>query len=921
MSTPARSRLQRATAIAAAVLAVAGSGLILGAPPAEATTPAASPVTVKWAGGNDPELQRYQPDRAHMVDNADGSGHWNDFKDLEITVDQTKGLIDQAVTVRARGMKPTERQPSSTRRHFLQAMQCWGDPTDPAFYETCQWGGFNDAEQGAHGGTSVMPAGMSQVLNNAGNITSRGEGRGPVEAGEYPRFRAVTNQVNEPEPITTAGGRVQYFRGLGAFFGPSTTNEELFQPIQPDGTTEFPFRVQSAAAQPYLGCGDPRSGLGERCWLVIVPRGEHSGNRPGSDACRSNNTGLHTPFGQYQEYTGRSPIDQDCTFWDNRVVIPLDFENPYESCPPGAAERRVVGSEMLAQAMSSWQPRLCAGDAGATFNLATNSGDLVREQLVAGAVDFAGVSRPATPENLGEDGEWLLEGTDLAYAPLANSAVTIAFLAESHRDFGNMLYRDVRLTPRLVAKLLTQSYRTHTPYRFTPSATNQNDGRSSAVLRTETIVTDPEWIALGNPSAPGLRGVSARNAFMVSGPQGDDAIRLLWEYVQADADAVAFLRGEPDPWGNRINPYYLPEGHPQAPPRELDGTGGGYEVDLSRQPIDTFPVADQSKAPTAASAATLTDGRQIDALGFNPYSQSLAENALRVARVDKRTHNDYNPNLSNGPGQLTGRFYPAAPQAVPGTTNGRFVLGATLAPMAELYHLDVAQLGHPLPRKTGQDDVRWAREFVPYTPETVAAGAAAQQPADDGIAVLDMERLPPGAYPLATTVYGAVNLNSFSLDADARRDYAHLLDYVAGPGNEITGQRGGLPPGYVPLTGAQREQARELAERLRTTADELDDPAPDAPGDAPAEAGGDAGGDGAGGGAAAARGAAGAAGAADAGGLDGGPLTNPAAAPADADVTAAVGVPGQAALGGALLAGAAGLALTPFLMRRGVVDG
>ncbi|MFK5073775.1 hypothetical protein ACI4BE_30060, partial [Klebsiella pneumoniae] len=78
-------------------------------------------------------------------------------------------------------------------------------------------------------------------------------------------------------------------------------------------------------------------------------------------------------------------------------------------------------------------------------------------------------------------------------------------------------------------------------------------------------------------------------------------------------------RGEPDPWGTRINPYFLPAGHP-------DAKGGGLAYDLSRDPIDTVPRADQTRFPEATTPAeeeelkTRYRGLQVDSVGMMPYS-------------------------------------------------------------------------------------------------------------------------------------------------------------------------------------------------------------------------------------------------------------------------------------------------------------
>jgi hypothetical protein len=54
--------------------------------------------------------------------------------------------------------------------------------------------------------------------------------------------------------------------------------------------------------------------------------------------------------------------------WANRLVVPLEFLPVGRACPLGAPERRVIGHELAADAITSWQPSLCVGG-GALFTL------------------------------------------------------------------------------------------------------------------------------------------------------------------------------------------------------------------------------------------------------------------------------------------------------------------------------------------------------------------------------------------------------------------------------------------------------------------------------------------------------------------------------------------------------------------------
>lgn len=837
---------------------------------AATTADAGSSVTVKWRGGNDPAIQQYQPDHAALSDgngNDGGSGHWDDFKDLQITVSQTRGLGDQAIEITAKGMAPTVSPSQSARLSYLQAMQCWGDPSDPAFRETCQWGGYTQQEAGIDPDSPEGKNGVEILI-----------GGGAALRGGIP-FRSVAGQKNEPIPILSVDGKVKWISaGIQRFYSSTTTNELPFIPVLPGALgAQARFVTQSAAAQPYLGCGDPDSAAGERCWLVIVPRGSHSNTPASGQPCWNSDPSYGQPNPWEQK---GSPLSPQCSIWDDRIVVPLDFEDPFLSCPPGAKERRIVGTEFVSDALSSWQPRLCAS--GSTYSLTTTAGDSVRAQLISGQAPFAAISAPITAESIGLEDPALLDQVDLRYAPLMNTSLTIGYLAEQR---AGGVVNALKLTPRLIAKLLTQSYAS-----FVPSGgEGPSDSLSISQLKWSTLFEDPEWVALGNPTD--FHSNLSAGSWVVSGPQGDDAIRLLWSYVLADADAVAFLHGSPDPWGSTVNPYYLP-------PDDSRSVGGG--LDLLSGPIDTFPKADQSLYPNAALAASKR-GLQVGSDTYSPYATSFDANALRIVRADTQLTKYWDPNKFSGAN--VGFWVSQGPQLPGVPIAGRFAFGTTTASASENYQLRTAELSLPLRARTTDATVATARTFVAYSDAAAAAAVAAQTTNADGFASSDMSALPSNAYPLTSTVYAAVDLNAIGQDPAATGDYAALLDYSTAAGNEPGNPRGGLPEGYAPLTEKQIAASRTLAEALRAASavtPPADEGAPVAgAGVPPAPAGAPA---------------------VVAATTDGSPPANAtemaALAAADAQNTSAVSSGFQGALGAGLIAGLAGVLLAPFLLVR-----
>ncbi|MDR2254179.1 MAG: hypothetical protein LBD97_10075, partial [Bifidobacteriaceae bacterium] len=314
--------------MAAASLALtiaSGVGLAALAPGAAgAETPAAdsSAVTVAWFDEPDAELRQYQPAR------DPSSAHHAEFKDLRVTVSRNSDLVDEAVTVTVTGMPGPTRRLSDYYNYkrelganYIQAMQCWGDPADPEFYKNCLYGGWSGTSNDSRPGV-------------AGNVTIRG---GDVNH-DVP-FRAVTGE--EYSSLGSYIDRGTYYPILDVF-APQTTNER-YELVNSDGSAEFLFEVQSVDSQPYLGCGDESSATGTRCWLVIVPRGTQSS--AASEGCKIVLTGQEEPGLQQN-----SPVNPDCDYWSNRVVVPLDFRSAGSNCPPGSVERLVVGSDTVAAA-------------------------------------------------------------------------------------------------------------------------------------------------------------------------------------------------------------------------------------------------------------------------------------------------------------------------------------------------------------------------------------------------------------------------------------------------------------------------------------------------------------------------------------------------------------------------------------------
>jgi len=196
------------------------------------------------------------------------------------------------------------------------------------------------------------------------------------------------------------------------FFDSQVTNENPRARTHSDGTGVEYFEAQTVRQAAGLGCGDPVTvgGVtkGRSCWLVIVPRGttEVDGSTVASDA---------------GHLLDSSPLSQ--SNWDNRIFFPLDFLPVGQACPIGGSERRVIGHELVADALSSWQPALCAGG-GALYSYTQLTDDVSCNQVLDGSSPGLGlVTNPIPPDQAPPD-------QPLVYAPVGLSGLTIAFNIE-----------------------------------------------------------------------------------------------------------------------------------------------------------------------------------------------------------------------------------------------------------------------------------------------------------------------------------------------------------------------------------------------------------------------------------------------------------------------------------------------------------
>jgi hypothetical protein len=687
-----------------------------------AAVTAPSAVTINWADGHtDTTIADYA-----------------NFQNLSVTVGQTEGLVNQGVKISWTGGKPTS--PGEFATNYLSVMQCWGDESGPT-PQQCEWGAPNSSI------SNLMGSGA------AGRSLSEGEDPLLVDAttGQYPPSLKLKPPRTNPNlrafayPFTAVNGDHDF--DISKFFNSSTSNEVSAVRTGGSGKGAFIFETQTTLESPSLGCGAVlSSGAARSCWLVIVPRGEY--NLDGQPAATA------TPSARVLG----SPLSP--TAWQNRIQVHLAFRPVATSCPLGNAERRVVGAETIADAMTSWQPALCA--TGVTFGYSEIGDGEGRRQIVT---DVAGGSKLAFVT--GALDASVAGDATIAYAPVAATGIVVGYNIEYALNSNASNFADngtqvgsLVLNARILAKLLTQSYRSDIPDGGVADGLGANP---------RSLTRDPEFISL-NPGFAGFASDAQPDGLIVA-LGTSDANALVWKWLQADPLAKDFLSGQPDDWGMKINPYYKSLG-------------------LDTAFTESFPKADLTLNRVAPAPPP-----GFGTLDMRPYVNDMHEAAYRALRADA------NVKIVWDETKLPPAYVSSGAQP-PGQ---RFELALVDSASAARYGLNTAKL------------VNAAGQAVAPSETSIGKTLDAAAVSDTtGVRTVDPTARVVGAYPLAMPVYAAVNVCAAS--PRELRDYSRLINYAVGAGQVSGDELGKLPRGYVALSTKDVAKASSISKLLTSTA-------------------------------------------------------------------------------------------------------
>lgn len=802
MSAPARATLLSRLRWAGSLVGAAALGALIAIGPPGAASAAGGPgydqitgagvtdsaVTVPWTQGllnasNQP-IASANADRGRASPTSPYSFMYPDFKNLSVTVSQTKDVTHQGITVSWKGGQPTIGGISGPQGNFLQLMECYGDSSSGPSPQDCEYGigalppNSVPALVDQRIGYLCAPGAVPSVTNPPSAAGGTGPlvgcdpqeplaGASPPDVAPCPSVACNPGFFTIPfVPVGNPGSPVyaQDATALRQYFGELNTNEVPVAVTSPAGTGQLQFETLTGTQSPGLGCGEKESnGQPRGCWLVIVPRGQYE---PNGYKILPNITDIQS-----------SPLS--ASNWAMRIQVHLSYAPEETFCPPGTQERQTVGTQVVSRAVRSWQLALnhaanCAKVYGYTAGLETTS---TQQLSTPGSqVGLAFTTIPIGSEAARDGGHPPSGLPPILYAPVAVSAVGFGF---NINDGSGYVSTPVKLTPELLAKAVTQVYRYDLPDHYLTDP--RYPGPAWSQSNPANMSTDRQFATLN----PGITGLSSGVSLAPLLTEDHSAPnQQIWQWIQADQATDAWLDAGTKDAANSVtaDPDYEKLGLGKPPaidsfPRAYRGVldlkdpnGNGSPPDAKRRSLDLLPYTDNYDS--AASSVLSAN---------NPATS--AWNSLAIA-----------PDLSQGWWAKVG-----------------------LEPIGQIFIWGISDT--PDLAAYGLIDARLCNDAgtACVAPSTASVTTALNSATKDSAGLLEVNPAKPGngGYPLVQVTYAAVPTNQ---SAAALNDYAGLIAYAAGQGQTPGVAPGDLPPGYLPLPASLRAQAQGVVARLRAIA-------------------------------------------------------------------------------------------------------
>jgi hypothetical protein len=560
----------------------------------------------------------------------------------------------------------------------------------------------------------------------------------------YPVMVAECDSTHPTNPDQCYGGFSGGTPSTAGPYGPETT---VFATTGPNKSGAATFDVQTISQNTGLGCDSSHP-----CSLAIVPA--QGGNFGGQGGCQNHlYDAQSSQANAASDFAGLADEETPCS-WAKKIIVPLYFSPTTAACPSSSPRLTVVGSPMLATAMNRWDAGLCEG----AHPLAVSDLALVSESEAITQVVQDGIGDVALttlPSTVGTT-----SGTrSYTYAPVGVSAVAIGYWADNPNT-GNP-QPGMRLSPRLVAKLLTLSYDLFQVTCQTGGTPKVTCDEKIPYSNPVDIFEDKDFERL-NPSIaePSNNANSYSDTPIVMAGNSDMTYELT-RWIAASPAAEAFLHGTPAPGGMTVNGYY----------KDIKYPASAFALS------DPTTVMQDAYAPVEGLSNVANDLVQATPAGYQYDSDCPPDNPICSQSTRFTAESVGSRALFSvlDSGDTAGFDVPAA-----------------------------AILNH-------------AGRYVQPTAASMAAALGSMVTAKNGITQqVNLSSNNPAAYPLTMVIYAMVPTSGVS---HAKADLiARWLRYIVGPGQVPGDVPGQLPPGYLPLPSKLRAEALTAANAVQRQA-------------------------------------------------------------------------------------------------------
>jgi hypothetical protein len=692
----------------------------------------------------------------------DGAVETIDSRDVTVKVDHTLNLRGrERVAISWSGAHPSGGRASDPygenglkQEYPMVIMQCRGidDPALPAAQRVDPTTCWTSTRQQRSQSVDDVEAVWRHDLHSSEEMRAKKSGLDsiPESCSDVP---ANSTHVT---PFASATGTT-YAACDAATMPPEAAVGASFPPAEVAGFTDLDgngsvnYEVRSATENESLGCSTSTP-----CSIVAIPIMGLSCIDDNS-ACQA--TGRFRPgasnFASEGVDAAVSPVYWwSQSNWRNRISVPLSFGLPPDACTvlDSRAPTAFYGSELMNQASLQWAPAYCLSKKRFKFQH-NRLGDEPAFSLVekggAPAAFVSGGREAETTERIG-------------YAPTAVTGFAVAYSVDEPENRGER--GTLKLTPRLLAKLLTQSYAGSTRGQ-------QHPGMEKNPL---SINQDPEFQAL-NPGLDSIAREAAASVLSLS--DSSDVVKSMTSYIANDSAAMAFVKGQVDPWGMAVNPTYK----------------------SIKLPVSEFPLLD-TFVPTS--------GQVCQQQNTTPYFTLLAAPINSITKIAQAVLDGW-PNTQTrceGAGTASEPFKTGRidRQGI----GSRFMLGIVSLGDAQRYGLRTASL---------QTGAASANRFVAPTSASLAAAVKVAEPKNVrsafDLSQKDLRKV-PAAYPGTMIVYTVAKLDG--MDKDDAAKVASFIRIATTEGQVTGSGNGKLPAGYLPIvkSGATADlyaQAQKVA--------------------------------------------------------------------------------------------------------------